>query len=110
MIGRVVAIPTGRKGDYMDFWSFVKDDGQEIPNYAIRIAWNPLLQDKIKKILSNAKRDYQRDMELYARRRAKREYRDSRATKAVYTARRDVDKTKRFFEEYKGTYPLDYTR
>lgn len=63
MIGRVIAIPTGRRGDYLDFWSFIKDDGRVIPNYAIRIPWSPACKERIHKILVQAKRDFYKDLD-----------------------------------------------
>lgn len=63
MIGRVIAIPTGRRGDYLDFWSFIKDDGRAIPNYAIRIPWSPACKERIHKILVQAKKDFNKDLD-----------------------------------------------
>ena len=58
----IIAIPTERKGDYMDFWSFIVDDGRQIPQYGVRFIWRPELKDQIKYKLARAKLDYRHDI------------------------------------------------
>lgn len=85
MYGRVIAIPTGRKGDYLDFWSFIKDDGRAIPNYAIRIPWSPACKERIHKLLVQAKKDFNTD--LMNIRRAVQHVHTSASARAVWEAR-----------------------
>ena len=93
MHGRIIAIPTGRKGDYLDFWTFVKDNGQaDIPNYAIRILWHRASRERVERVLRQAKKDYYKDIDTFVANRTKPAERYSGACKAIMTAQREVDR------------------
>lgn len=97
MIGRVIAIPTGRRGDYLDFWSFIKDDGREIPNYAIRIPWSPACKERIHKILVQAKKDFNTDLGLV--RRDFQMVHTSAGARAVWSARSALEYRDKVYTE-----------
>jgi hypothetical protein len=93
MYGRVIAIPTGRKGDYLDFWTFVKDNGQtDIPNYAIRILWHEASRERVERVLRQGKKDYYKDIAAFIANRTTRADKISGSYKKLISAQRDVDK------------------
>jgi hypothetical protein len=93
MYGRIIAIPTGRKGDYLDFWSFIKDNGQtDIPNYAIRLLWNSADKKRTEQVLRQAKRDYYKDVQAYIANRTSRADKVSGSYRGLITAQREVDR------------------
>lgn len=61
----ILAIPTERRGDYLDFWSFVRYTGQETPQYGVKFVWRPEFLDQIKFKLARAKLDYYNDIDSY---------------------------------------------
>lgn len=62
---RMIAIPTS-KGGFMDFWTFVKDDGRAIDSYMIRFNYNGRQDlERIRQLLGQGKRDYLDDLKQF---------------------------------------------
>lgn len=94
-MNRLIAIPRGRKGDYLDFWYFVRDDGRaldRLPNYTIRFIWHKAQEDRIKKILLDAKKDYLQDIARFCKERDRQTVHTSKSIRGLWSARAYTDK------------------
>lgn len=90
MVGRVIAIPTGKRGDYLDFWRFERDCGQDLPLYGVRIVWSPSLRDNVKQVLRQAKADYIRDMERLLRDKRVIAYQSTQKQRMMFSQMRKI--------------------
>lgn len=65
MLCKVIATPCAYgKGDY-NGWKFTQDNGRPLESGEVRFTYNPVMRDRIKSILTRAKRDYEHDRALY---------------------------------------------
>lgn len=92
MFGKVICVPH-TKGGYLDFWGFIKDEGQsltELTTGAFRtiVHTRTTAMDDLKRLLSQRKRDLIN--EYYASRKKTAAQRWFGATKALYDAMRDT--------------------
>ena len=92
MFGKVICVPH-TKGGYLDFWGFVRDDGQqltEMTNGSFRTIVHTrqeTFMDDLKRLLRERKRDLMN--EYYASRKKTAAQRWFGATKALYDAIKD---------------------
>lgn len=95
MFGKVICVPY-TKGGYLDFWGFVRDTGQDLPQNAFRTIVHTT-QDNcmgdLKRLLSERKRDLIN--EYYASRKKSAAQRWFGATKALYDAIKDTEREKK---------------
>ena len=94
MFGKVICVPY-TKGGYLDFWGFVRDEGQaltELTNGAFRtiVHTRTTAMDDLKEILRTRKRDLIN--EYYASRKKTAAQRWFGATKALYDAIKDNER------------------
>ena len=92
MFGKVICVPF-TKGGYLDFWGFVRDTGQDLPQNGFRAIVHTrqeTFMDELKKTLRVRKRDLIN--EYYASRKKTAAQRWFGATKALYDAIKDNER------------------
>lgn len=62
---QLLAVPTGKRGDYLDFWKIYEYAGGDVPRGAIRFNTLTANMERVEKLLKQAKRDYLADERLY---------------------------------------------
>lgn len=92
MFGKVICVPY-TKGGYLDFWGFVRDEGQALPQNGFRTIVHTrqeTFMSDLKRLLSERKRDLMN--EYYASRKKTAAQRWFGATKALYDAIKDNER------------------
>lgn len=57
----LIAVPTKKRGDYLDFWHIYEYAGGEVPRGAIRFNTLSANMERIERLLKQAKKDYLAD-------------------------------------------------